>query len=160
MRFDELPEDDARAVLWGCLSAPGWVERVLSGRPYGARERLLEAADRAARELSAGDVEAALAGHPRIGERAGAGHNAAASAREQAGVVSTHSTDETTRLTEGNRAYEERFGHVFLIRAAGRTSQEILAELDRRLANPPEVEREEMLDNLRQIAMLRLEGEV
>ena len=32
-------------------------------------------------------------------------------------------------LVDGNRAYEERFGHVFLIRAAGRTPEEMLAEL-------------------------------
>jgi 2-oxo-4-hydroxy-4-carboxy-5-ureidoimidazoline decarboxylase len=61
---------------------------------------------------------------------------------------------------EGNRAYEGRFGHVFLIRAAGRSGAEILTELERRLGNPPEVEHEEMLDNLRQIALLRLENEV
>jgi 2-oxo-4-hydroxy-4-carboxy-5-ureidoimidazoline decarboxylase len=49
---------------------------------------------------------------------------------------------------------------VFLIRAAGLTGPEILGELRRRLDNPPDVERDEMLDNLRQIALLRLEAEV
>jgi hydroxyisourate hydrolase len=160
MRFDDLAEDDARALLLRCLSAPAWAERVLSGRPYGTAQRLIDAADHAARELSMDDVEAALAGHPRIGERAGAGHNAAASAREQGGVVSTSSTDDSERLLAGNQAYEERFGHVFLIRAAGRSGPEILAELERRLGNPPEVEREEAADNLREIALLRLENEV
>ncbi|MBO0844775.1 MAG: 2-oxo-4-hydroxy-4-carboxy-5-ureidoimidazoline decarboxylase [Nocardioides sp.] len=178
MVFDDLPEDRARELLLRCLSAPGWADRVLSGRPYGTRQQLIAAADQAARELSEDDLAAALAGHPRIGERPGVAHNAAASAREQAGVVSlrdgsslvssgqaTRSTDEAGRstvveLAEGNRAYEERFGHVFLIRAAGRTGPDILAELRRRLGNPPEVESEETLDNLRQIALLRLEGEV
>jgi 2-oxo-4-hydroxy-4-carboxy-5-ureidoimidazoline decarboxylase len=156
MRFDQLPEDDARALLLGALSAPGWAERVLSERPFGSKDALLAAADEAARELSADDVRAALAGHPRIGERATAGHNAAASAREQSGVGAR----DAARLVEGNRTYEERFGQVFLIRAAGRTGTEILAELERRLDNPPDVERQEMLDNLRQIALLRLDKEV
>jgi 2-oxo-4-hydroxy-4-carboxy-5-ureidoimidazoline decarboxylase len=160
MRFDDLADDDARALLLRCMSAPDWAERVLVERPFGTKERLLAAADRASRELSEDDVRAALAGHPRIGERASAGHNAAASAEEQAGVASTSSGDVTERLVEGNRAYEERFGQVFLVRAAGRSSAEILTELDRRLDNPPDVEHEEMLDNLRQIALLRLENEV
>jgi 2-oxo-4-hydroxy-4-carboxy-5-ureidoimidazoline decarboxylase len=158
MRFDEMPEEDARALLLRCMSAPDWAEQVLAGRPYRSSDELIEAADQAARELTEDDVETALAGHPRIGERAAAGHNAAASAREQAGVVSTSST--TQKILEGNQAYEDRFGHVFLIRAAGRSGDEILAELQRRLDNPPEVEHEEMLDNLRQIALLRLESEV
>ena len=156
MRFDDLSDDEARALLRACLSAPGWAERVLAGRPYQSRERLLAAADEAARELSPADLEAALAGHPRIGERAAAGHNAAASAREQSGVEA----GDQDRLVAGNRAYEDRFGHVFLIRAAGRTGPEILAELERRLANSPEAERAEALDNLRQIALLRLDQEV
>lgn len=156
MRFDELAEDDARDLLLRCMSAPDWAERVLVGRPFGTEEQLLAAAAGAAGELSEDDVHAALAGHPRIGERAAAGHNAAASAQEQSGVEAT----DRERLVEGNRAYEERFGQVFLIRAAGRSSAQILGELRRRLDNPPEVEHEEMLDNLRQIALLRLENEV
>jgi 2-oxo-4-hydroxy-4-carboxy-5-ureidoimidazoline decarboxylase len=159
MDFDRLPGDEARALLLRCLAASGWADRVLAGRPYGSPERLLAAADAAARDLSAADVDSALAGHPRIGERAGVGHNEAASGREQSAVAASPA-DVQERLVAGNRAYEERFGHVFLIRAAGRSGAEILAELERRLANPPDVEREEMLDNLRQIALLRLEGEL
>jgi 2-oxo-4-hydroxy-4-carboxy-5-ureidoimidazoline decarboxylase len=156
MRLDDLSEDDARELLLRCLSAPDWAERVLVDRPFGTREQLVAAADRAARDLSDPDVHAALAGHPRIGERAAAGHNTAASAREQSGVEAS----DQERLIACNVAYEERFGHVFLIRAAGRSGAEILAELERRLGNSPEVERGEMLDNLRQIALLRLENEV
>jgi 2-oxo-4-hydroxy-4-carboxy-5-ureidoimidazoline decarboxylase len=156
MRFNDVGEDEARELLLRCMAAPDWAERLLAARPYGTKEQLVAAADRAARELSEDDVHAALAGHPRIGERASAAHNAAASTREQSGVEA----DDQERLVAGNRAYEDRFGHVFLIRAAGRSGAEILTELERRLENPPEVEREEMLDNLRQIALLRLENEV
>ncbi len=57
----------------------------------------------------------------------------------------------------GNRAYEERFDRVFLIRAAGRDASEILSELERRLGNDDDTERDETLTQLRQIALLRLE---
>lgn len=153
--FDELPEEEARAVLRGCLDVPRWVEEVIAGRPYGGRDAVLAAADLAARSLSPAEVDRALAGHPRIGERPGAGHNAEASRREQAGVDPA-AGDTATRLAAGNAAYEERFGHVFLVRAAGRSAEEILDELDRRLRNDPATERDEVADNLRQIALLRL----
>lgn len=66
--------------------------------------------------------------------------------------------DVQSRLVDGNRAYEKRFGHVFLIRAAGRSSEEILAALEERLTNDPETEKAVMADQLRQIAVLRLQG--
>ena len=157
--FNDLPDDEARAVLLGCLSVPRWADEVLAGRPYVDRLDLLGAADSAARELSDSDLDAALAGHPRIGERAAAGHNAAASAGEQAGVDPS-AGDTASRLAAGNAAYEQRFGHVFLIRAAGRDAEQVLTELDRRLANDAAAERAETVDNLRQIAILRLEKAV
>jgi 2-oxo-4-hydroxy-4-carboxy-5-ureidoimidazoline decarboxylase len=145
-----------RDQLLACLSVPRWADDVLAGAPYEDRASLLARADEAARNLTDDEVTQALAGQPRIGERAAAGHNAAASAREQSGVE----TGDQERLVAGNVAYEERFGHVFLIRAAGRSGAEILAELERRLGNDDDTERAETVDNLRQIAMLRLEGMV
>ena len=68
--FDELPDDEADRRLHACCASSTWVARVRSGRPYGTPERLLDAAERACRELSPADVDEALAAHPRIGERA------------------------------------------------------------------------------------------
>jgi 2-oxo-4-hydroxy-4-carboxy-5-ureidoimidazoline decarboxylase len=138
-----------REQLLGCLSVPRWADEVLSGEPYADRSALLAAADAAARSLSDPELDQALSAHPRIGERGGA-----QSQREQAGVDASAAD----RLAAGNEAYEERFGRVFLIRAAGRDADEILAELERRLANTDDAERAETVDNLRQIALLRLEA--
>ncbi|MGY2701808.1 MULTISPECIES: 2-oxo-4-hydroxy-4-carboxy-5-ureidoimidazoline decarboxylase [unclassified Nocardioides] len=158
MRFDELTEDEARAALTACLDVPRWLDEMLAGRPYGDRDAALALASASAASLTDAELEAALARHPRIGERAGAGHDAARSEREQSGV--DHSDAEVLqRLADGNRAYEERFDRVFLIRAAGRDSREILAELERRLGNDDATERAETVEQLRQIALLRL-GEI
>jgi 2-oxo-4-hydroxy-4-carboxy-5-ureidoimidazoline decarboxylase len=143
-----------REVLLGCLSVPRWADEVLAGQPYDDNDALLEAADAAAQDLSDEELEQALSGHPRIGERGGA-----QSQREQSGVDPT-AGDTADRLAAGNAAYEQRFGRVFLIRAAGRDAEEILAELDRRLRNDDATERAETVDNLRQIALLRLEQQL
>jgi len=153
--FNGLPEAEARERLTACLDVSRWVDTVLAGRPYGDRDALFAVATNAA-ELTDEELEAALARHPRIGERAGAGHDAEHSEREQAGV--DHSDAELARrLAEGNRAYEERFDRVFLIRAAGRDAAEILAELERRLGNDDETEQREVAEQLAQITRLRVE---
>jgi 2-oxo-4-hydroxy-4-carboxy-5-ureidoimidazoline decarboxylase len=141
-----------REALLDCLSVPRWADEVLAGQPYADRPALLAAAAAAAAQLSDAELDQALAGHPRIGERGGARSQA-----EQSGV---HAADGTAaRLAAGNAAYEARFGRVFLIRAAGRDAEEILAELDRRLQNDDATERAETVDNLREIALLRLEND-
>ncbi|KGN34145.1 OHCU decarboxylase [Knoellia sinensis KCTC 19936] len=155
-RFNALDPAEAKRALAACLDVARWVDEVENGRPYAVRHVLLDTADRAARRLTDTELESALAGHPRIGERARAGHNIEASAREQA-AVDDRDTEVAERLRAGNTAYEKRFDRVFLIRAAGRSAPEILAELERRLRNDDEVERAEVVDNLRQIALLRLE---
>jgi 2-oxo-4-hydroxy-4-carboxy-5-ureidoimidazoline decarboxylase len=152
--LDELPDDEADRLLRACCASTAWVTRVRAGRPYARRERLLDAAERACRELSPADVDEALAAHPRIGERAhGTGTEATWSRQEQASV-----SDAATRrrLRERNLAYEQRFDRVFLVRAAGRTPAQMLAELERRLGNDPQAEQEEVVEQLAQITRLRV----
>ena len=65
--------------------------------------------------------------------------------------------DARDAIAAGNRQYEARFGHVFLISAEGRTPAEILTELRRRLGNNPEDELRVAADEHRRITRLRLE---
>ncbi len=100
----------------------------------------------------------ALADHPRIGERhAGAGSSAEHSQREQAGVDPDDGAV-AARLAAGNRAYEETFDRIYLVRAAGRSAEDILALLEQRLTNDPATELEVTAGELREIAALRLRG--
>ncbi|MBA8795488.1 2-oxo-4-hydroxy-4-carboxy-5-ureidoimidazoline decarboxylase [Friedmanniella endophytica] len=157
--FNAAAPDRAASVLRPCLDVDRWIAEVVAGRPYADTDALTATAAAAADPLSAAEVESALAHHPRIGERA-AGESAEAglSRGEQAGLDT--GGDVPRRLREGNAAYERRFGRVFLIRAAGRSSEEILAELDRRLGNDDETEAAETAEQLRQIALVRLQGAV
>jgi len=153
--FNALPEAEATRRLLTCLSVPRWAKEVARGRPYADYAELTSQAEASAAELSDDDLSAALDGHPRIGERAGAGHDAEFSAREQA-QVERDDAEVMAALADGNREYERRFDRVFLIRAARRSSSEILAELRRRLDNDDDTERAETAAALREIALLRL----
>ena len=143
------------ATLLACCDVPAWAEAVVAGRPYADAESLLATADDAARRLTPEEVERALAAHPRIGERAqGSGTDAAWSRQEQSGV----SRDERTQaeLVEANRAYEERFGRVFLVCATGLSAEEVLAAARQRLGNDEASEERVVAEELRRIALLRL----
>jgi 2-oxo-4-hydroxy-4-carboxy-5-ureidoimidazoline decarboxylase len=152
------PVERATERLRACNAAPRFADEVLAGRPYPDVDSLVARAGEVARSLSWAEVSVALAAHPRIGDRPeGGSAEAQASRREQS---SMSAADAATRsaLLDGNRAYEDRFGHVFLIRAAGRTPAEMLAELQRRLANDPAAERAEATEQLAQITALRVRG--
>jgi len=152
------PRDRVAEALRACNAAPRFAAEVVAGRPYPDVDSLVARAEEVARSLSWAEVSLALAAHPRIGDRPeGSSAEAEASRREQSSMTDAD-TATRTALLEGNRAYEERFGHVFLIRAAGRSPEEMLAELRRRLANDAEAERAEATEQLAQITGLRVKG--
>lgn len=147
--FDSLPAAAAERELLACCAAPRWAAQVVAGRPYGTVDALQAAA---AAALTDGDLDAAMAGHPRIGDRAGG-----ASRREQAAVAAA-GDDIRAALAAGNRAYEDRFGHVYLVCATGRGAEDLLATLHSRLGNDPATERAVALGELAAINRIRLEG--
>ena len=154
--FNALPDDEARRRLLVCLDVPRWADQVAAGRPYAGVDQVEAAMRSASDTITDAELEQALARHPRIGERADAAkHDAAHSSREQSGVDAADA-DLARRLAEGNRAYEERFGRVFIVRAAGRSGHEILEHLRVRLDNSDELERAATIDQLTQIAQLRI----
>ena len=150
--FNSAPADDLRPLLTECLAVPRWVDAVVAGRPYADVDDLLAASDRHA-DLSDDEVHAAIAGHPRIGERAaGNGVSAKWSADEQSGVTASPAD----RLLAANAAYEDRFGHIYLVCATGLSGERVLADLAARMANPPDVELRVVSRELAKIAALRL----
>lgn len=147
---------DARERLTAALGIDRWVDEVAAGGPYADAGALVAAGQRAASTLSDPELDEAVAHHPRIGERpAGEGTASQLSAGEQAGLGGRDEGVDAA-ITRGNVVYEGRFGRVFLIRAAGRSRQEVLDELQRRLKNDDATEAEEAKEQLRQIAALRL----
>lgn len=154
-RVNALPASALEGELHACLAVPRWAREVAAGAPYAHADDLRAAADATARTLTSEEVDAALAGHPRIGERP-AGSHAAASRSEQSGV--DHGDERlAAALAEGNAAYERRFGHIFLVCASGSSGEEILERLNARLANDARTERAVVADELRRIALVRLE---
>jgi allantoinase len=141
-RLNAGAEADARAAFLRCCGSRAWAERMAALRPFAGEDDLLHAAGVAWDALAPADRLEAFAAHPKIGDlealraRFGFPSTASWAAGEQAGV--SGASEATLRaLAEGNRAYEARFGHIFLICATGKTADEMLAQLRRRLDNDP-----------------------
>jgi OHCU decarboxylase len=152
--LNDIPHEQAEERLYSCFASHRWARRIADGRPYPDLQSLLAMADQAWSELEPAEWEEALAGHPRIGERGGS--SPLASEREQRGVRSA-AAETLADLAEENRRYEARFGHVFLIAAAGLEMDEILAALRERMSNDPVTEASVAATEHRKIARRRLE---
>ena len=156
--FNQLAAADAAELIRPSVDIDRWIDSIVAGRPYSNVEEALSHAATSDVDWTSSEIGGALAHHPRIGERASGGSAEATMSRSEQAGVDAGDGEVARALLEGNRAYEERFGHIFLIRAAGRDAREILAELDRRLCNTAEAESIETAQQLREIALLRLEG--
>jgi 2-oxo-4-hydroxy-4-carboxy-5-ureidoimidazoline decarboxylase len=158
--LDRATAATAAGLLRPSCASARWAGRLVSGRPFGTLPALMAASDDAIGALGWPDIEQALAAHPRIGDRpdpgpAGGDREAAWSRQEQSGARGAPA-DVRARLRAGNAAYEERFGHVFLICATGMTAASMLDALQARLGHDPAAEREVVRDELRKIVRLRL----
>jgi 2-oxo-4-hydroxy-4-carboxy-5-ureidoimidazoline decarboxylase len=161
-RFNTLPAGAARRELLTCCVSAAWADPLVAGRPYPSLAALATRSDAAVAAMTAADLAAALAGHPRIGERRAAqgaddhdARSAGWSRQEQSGVDGADG--ETSRaLADGNAAYERRFGHIYLVCAAGRSAAELLALLRARLGNDPAAEWLVVRGELQKINQLRL----
>lgn len=159
-RLDSASADDAREMLRRCCGSKAWVERMIERRPFASRDGLRAAAREVWFALAPDDWREAFRHHPRIGDRAALGERFAAardlSQCEQAGVEGA-SEDVLDALAAGNRAYEGKFGYVFLVCAAGKSADEMLAILRTRLANAPSVEIRIAAEEQAKITALRLD---
>jgi 2-oxo-4-hydroxy-4-carboxy-5-ureidoimidazoline decarboxylase len=155
--FNALPAERAEEALLAVCAAPRWAERMTGSRPYASAEDLLRKGRAAYDDLSWDDLARALAAHPRIGQRpAGESREATWSRHEQSGVQGA-ADDVQAAIAEANRAYEARFGHLFLIFASGKSAAEILAAARERLGHDEVTERGVVREELRKIVALRLE---
>jgi len=140
----------ARAFL-RCCGSTRWAARMAAARPFHDLPDLLDRADATWTALAPEDWLEAFAAHPRIGQQT----TSAWASQEQAGAERAAS-DVRARLVAANRDYEARFGYIFIVCATGRTGDEMLRALERRMENNPDDEIREAAEEQRKIARLRL----
>ena len=158
-RLNGLAPGEAERELLACCGSREWARRVTLGRPYADAADLMEHADGVWRALDGAHWREAFRAHPRIGEnKADAGQTdreKAWSSGEQAGMLTAAARTQQA-LAQGNRAYEARFGYIYIVCATGRTAEEMLQLLTARLANDPATEIVVAAEEQRKITRIRL----
>ncbi|HTM26704.1 MAG TPA: allantoicase [Vicinamibacterales bacterium] len=159
-QLNAMDAQELRRALADFCGAPSWIDRMIAARPFASPAAVLAASESAAAAESPDGWREAFRHHPRIGERVAERAQSAAareaSAAEQS-IAASGSPADLQALADANRAYEDRFGHVFIVCASGKTAPEILALLRERLKNDPDAELLVAAGEQRRITRLRLE---
>jgi OHCU decarboxylase len=139
---NELSEAEARAALARCCGSARWVTGMLARRPFASDDALYAAADEIWGALGRDDLLEAFSHHPQIGQSTANTRTEATrawSAEEQSRAAGAPA-DTAAALRALNQTYADRFGHIFIVCATGKSADEILAALRARLDNPPDAE--------------------
>jgi 2-oxo-4-hydroxy-4-carboxy-5-ureidoimidazoline decarboxylase len=157
-RWNLLPAEAAADEILPCCGSRGWASGVTARRPLADEETLLAVSDRIWNSLAEADWREAFRSHPRIGETQApnASHRSAAWSGEEQRKVADATASAKLALVEGNREYESRFGRIFIVCATGKSPEEILTILRRRLENDHGTELRETAEQQRQITQFRL----
>ncbi|MBX3390042.1 MAG: 2-oxo-4-hydroxy-4-carboxy-5-ureidoimidazoline decarboxylase [Phycisphaeraceae bacterium] len=159
-KLNAMDEQSARAALHSVCGSCKWVDQMLSLRPFADSGKLFAEADRVWFGLETKDWLEAFSHHPRIGERnlaqAKFAATATQSSKEQSGMAGA-SERVRAEFAEGNEKYEKKFGHVFLICATGKTGQEMLDSLKKRMSNDGATELKNAAQEQSRIVRIRLE---
>jgi 2-oxo-4-hydroxy-4-carboxy-5-ureidoimidazoline decarboxylase len=155
---------DREALIAGLLRTCGcvrWAHDVADDGPFADLAELWSSAERHWQTATREELLEAFSHHPRIGDptSAKAPHDAKAhgwASKEQAGAASA-SDNVKMQLAAGNRVYEERFGHVYLVCATGKTAEEMLALLNTRLTHDAAAELAIAQGEQQKITRIRLE---
>ena len=158
-RWNQLTPEMAEQEILACCGSAIWARQMAGRRPIVEEAALIRASDEIWAGLGQADRQEAFSKHPRIGERkapAGAPEKSAAwSAQEQQGVAAAQDLV-LQELARANREYEQRFGRVFIVCATGKSADETLRILRRRLHNDEATELREAAEEQRKITNLRL----
>jgi 2-oxo-4-hydroxy-4-carboxy-5-ureidoimidazoline decarboxylase len=173
-RWNHLPVEASVREIMPCCSSKAWADRMAARRPFRDVASLLAASDETWSNLSAADWMDAFRGHPRIGETRVAQSESTQSGSTESGLPESRSdrssnwseqeqrnvatADERLKvaLADANLEYEQRFRHIFIVCATGKSGSEILKVLQRRLRNDETTELREAAEQQRLITRIRL----
>ena len=156
--FNALPVAQAEESLLDCCGSTRWASRISERRPFAGLNILREAADSIWQDLESADWLEAFGRHPQIGEKAATGSEASRRWAEGEQTGARIATDNVkAKLAQGNHAYREKFGYIFIVCATGKTAEEMLALLEQRLQNDSAHELNIAAEQQRLITRLRLE---
>ena len=158
--FDHLDTAEKKVLLHSCCGSATWVNNMITALPAEDLVDLLEIAEEQWYLCHEPDWLEAFSHHPKIGDMETLKEKFAKTAQwaegEQASVKQA-SEETLQQLANGNQAYEQRFGYIFIVCATGKSADDMLQLLNQRLYNNSEVEIQIAMEEQLRITKLRLE---
>ncbi len=159
-QINNLSDEEAKSEFIRCCGSEAWADKMLGGRPYMGEDELLHFSEKKWFHLSEQDWLEAFKHHPKIGDIDSLSKKYSDTKQwaegEQSGV-NTATQDIIKNLADGNQAYEDKFGYIFIVCATGKTAQEMLDILNKRLSNLPDEEIKIAMKEQNKITRIRLE---
>jgi OHCU decarboxylase len=157
--LNSLSPSEAEQEFLKCCGSKNWAQQMVIGRPFQSLNQLTETGDRIWWSLEPTDWLEAFHSHPKIGEKKAAAAIAAEAqqwAEDEQSGTRTATAETIAELAELNSAYEKKFGYIFIVCAAGKSSEEMLFILRHRLNNKSDEELRIAAAEQGQITQLRL----
>jgi len=141
--FNNLTKNQALATLMQCCSASRWAEGIVELRPFASLSALQVSSQTVWAEMREQDFLEAFDGHPKIGDpdslKKKYSTTKEIASSEQSGIK--HAGDQIIdELASHNQAYLDKFGFIFIVCATGKTADEMLTGIKKRLLNHREQE--------------------
>ncbi|WP_394836231.1 allantoicase [Pendulispora rubella] len=154
------PVPELAALLTSCCGARAWVDKMATLRPYRDLGSLVAQARDVWQSLGKQDWLEAFRHHPRIGggkAEAATSQTATTWSKGEQARVADASRATQEELARVNRAYEEKFGHIYIVCATGKSAEEMLAIAQDRMKNDADAELSRAADEQRKITEIRLD---
>ncbi len=159
-RLNLLSPSDAERELLACCGAPSWARTMVAARPFASLSLAKSTAREVWSTLTKSHWLEAFRAHPRIGEKKAEKEQGATAKQwstEEQSKAATASAETIAALEATNRAYEAKFGHIYIVCATGKTADEMLALAKARLGNDAATELAVAAEEQAKITDLRLE---
>ena len=154
--LNSLPLSAATAVLLNCCGSRKWAAEMAHRRPFPDMNNLIDQAQQGCDALDISDWKEAFAAHPQIGESQAGNQQAQFWSQQEQAAAANMASDVQLRLGKRNAEYYSRFGYIFIVCATGKSAEEMLAMLERRMQNDPSAESAIAAQEQRKITLLRL----
>jgi len=155
--WNQLPAPDALPFVLACCGSHAFAEGMVHARPFADVDALLATADSIWWSLAESDWLEAFACHPRIGESsANTSRQFSAWSTEEQSEARSGANSVLDSISAKNREYQARHGFIYIVCASGKSAEELLAILDRRIGNPTGQEIKQAAEEQRQITHIRI----
>jgi 2-oxo-4-hydroxy-4-carboxy-5-ureidoimidazoline decarboxylase len=159
-QLNNFTVEQATHTFMQCCTSGTWVNAMVKARPFINKIAIAKQADLAWQELEETDYLEAFEGHPKIGDvnslRAKYANTKELASNEQS-LVKEAQEDVLKLLSQGNTAYEEKFGFIFIVCATGKSAKEISDLLQARLPNNKNQELLHAAEEQRKIFQIRID---